>query len=203
MSFALLSAPDGPAPFSLRETLPAGLPNRFSERERLRTLRLSRCSFEYWADPGHPAISLWCESGSHPASGRDSFVYVSGWSYRAGSAASALVPSDYVEILDRLRGGLPPMPEDASGSYIAVVYDGRSGIMAIQPDRLAMRSLYYGGEDGSFAVRAYSTFVAHARSASFDGHSVLSLMRGTHMPLGRTLFSDVHRVMIGGYLTIH
>lgn len=202
MSFALVSAPEGRDATSLHETLPVGLPNRFAEREGLRTVRLSRCSFEYWNGPDHPGVALWCESGAPEPSSDDSFVYVSGWSYRIGSAAEGLRSGDYNEILDRLRRGLPPMPEDASGSYIAVIHDARTGLVAIQPDRWAMRSLYHGGESETFAVSTYSTFVAQARSASFDGQSVLSLMRGTHMPLGRTLFSDVHRVMIGEHLVV-
>jgi hypothetical protein len=205
MGFALSSLAEGPARLSLRDLLPASV-SKYSAESRLQTLRLGQCSAECLTAPDDSTTALWFEprSGGPAESGASpgSFVYVSGWCYRIGATSDSLTQKDYEEILARHRKGLPPVPDDTSGSYVVVAYDHYSGQLVLQPDRWTMRSLYYAEGNGGFAVSTSSTFVADATSAALDGQSVLSLMRGTHMPFGRTMFAGVHRVMCGGYIQV-
>lgn len=161
------------------------------------------CQFRvsYISDDGLAAARLWIEP-DHNEEDR-SFVLVDGWCYRIGHPEQELTEDDLREMLGRLREGLPPVGGDYSGNYVVVACDMRSGRIAVQPDRWAMRGVYYTVRDASFVVGDRSLAVANFASAGIDGHSLLSLVRGTHMPFGRTLFSGVYRIMCGCYLDLH
>jgi hypothetical protein len=104
--------------------------------------------------------------------------------------------------LRRQRNGQPPLDESYGGNFVAVVYDSEREKIVIQPDYWAMSAVYYSSSSEGIVVSNRSAAVASLISASLDGCSILSLLRATHMPFGRTLFSDVHRVMCGCYLEI-
>lgn len=134
-----------------------------------------------------------------------SLVYVLGWCYRieAAEAANAgLTERDYREMIERTRNGLPPVSQDFSGNYVVLVYDRQLRKLAIQPDRWAMQAVYFSVSDKRVTVSNRSIAVASFLSAHFDGHSLLSHLRGVHIPFGRSLFCGVSRVMPGCYLEI-
>jgi hypothetical protein len=145
------------------------------------------------------ASKMWREDSS-AASG--SFVYILGWCYRIGSLGDWPNDRECQEMLHRQRNGLSPLDENYSGNYGVVVYDSEHEEIALQPDHWAMSGVYYSASPKCIAVSNRSTAVASLVFTSLDGYSILSLLRGTHFPFGRTLFSDVHRVMCGCYLKI-
>jgi hypothetical protein len=146
------------------------------------------------------ASKVWREDGP-AASG--SFVYILGWCYRIGSLGDRANDRDCQEILHRQRKGLSPLDDNYSGNYIVVVYDSEHEKIGVQPDHWAMSGVYYSASPKSIAISNRSTAVASLIGTSLDGYSILSMLRGSHFPFGRTLFSDVHRVMCGCYLKIN
>jgi hypothetical protein len=147
------------------------------------------------------ACKLWKEKGSDDSLG--SFVYILGWCYRIGSSEDWPNNNECRDIFYRQRNGQVPLDESYSGNYVVVVYDSERRKIVVQPDHWAMSGVYYSVMPSGIAVSNRSTAVASLVSASLDGYSVLSLLRGTHMPFGRTLFSDIHRVVCGCYLEIN
>jgi hypothetical protein len=148
---------------------------------------------------GSEEAGVWVESVQDCLA---SFVYVMGWCYRISSCGGSLGDSDYREILHRYRHGLPPISEDFSGNFAAVVFDTKQRRIAVQADRWGMEAVYFALREGRIAVSNRSMMVASATCAALDGHSVLSMMRGTHMPFGHSLFAGVRRLMCGSYLDI-
>ncbi len=152
-------------------------------------------------DQGNPrAGGFWTESESEEFKG--SFISVLGWCYRISSAGEGIAGDEVREMMVRLRQGLPPIGEDFGGNFVVVAYDALRRRIAIQPDRWAMGGVYFAQSEKGIAVSNRAIPVASLAGAAFDGCSVLSLMRGTHMPFGRSLFSGVQRLMCGQYLDI-
>jgi hypothetical protein len=131
-----------------------------------------------------------------------SFIYFIGWCYLINSSRENPTDSECWEMLNRYRKGLPPVDDAFSGNYVVIVYDAERGRIAVQPDRWAMNSVYFSVSEKGIIASNRAVAVASLVSASLDGYSIFSLMRGTHMPFGRSLFSGVHRVMCGCYLDI-
>lgn len=146
------------------------------------------------------ASKIWRQTSAGTSSG--SFVYICGWCYRIGSSGGWPDSLECETILQRQRQGLPPLDDSYSGNFVALVYDSERQTIVVQPDHWAMSGVYYSVSPCGIAVSNRSAAVANLVSASLDGYSVMSLLRGTHMPFGRTLFSNVHRVMCGCYLEI-
>jgi len=129
-----------------------------------------------------------------------SFVFLVGWCYRISALSESLSVDDYRELVDRFSADLPPVSDDFGGQFVAVVYDSKRQRLAVQPDRLAMGASYFAGADGEFAASDRALRLASYFGSALDGHSVLSQMRGTHMPFGRTMFAGVRRLMGASYL---
>jgi asparagine synthetase B (glutamine-hydrolysing) len=105
-------------------------------------------------------------------------------------------------MLERFRAGQPPLDDDFGGTFVAVVCDAKRLRLAVQPDRQAMGVCFYAEGNGEFVVSNRALRLASYFQSALDGHSVLSQMRGTHMPFGRTLFAGVRRLMGCAYLEI-
>lgn len=186
---------------ALEEFVPALHQGQTSDRDRTIELKTREFRMVRAARSSSIAQSFWAEEGRSDAT--PSFVYLLGWCYRIGSTHRSLSAEDFRDMLRRHRGGLPPCDEGLSGTYVAVVYDSETGRIAVQPDRWAMRSIYYAVSGARLVVSSRSVAVASVIGAEIDGHSALSLMRNAlHMPLGRSLFAGVHRVLCGCYLAI-
>lgn len=159
------------------------------------------CRVACFGDTNQYACSVWIEHDLEDFQG--SFVYILGWCYRIPSSSEHLTDIEYRGILDRHRRSLPPFDEDFSGNYAGVVYDAKRRRIAVQPDRWAMSSIYFSASERGAVVSNRATFIASLAGACFDGYSAMSLMRGTHMPFGRSLFSRVQRVMGGNHLEVN
>ena len=163
-------------------------------------LECGRVRMVYRAPTRRLAVQVWSEG---PANSQPTAcVYVLGWCYRIGSGADALEPDDHRRFVERHRQGLPPVDDDFSGNYVVVIYDAESGRVSVQPDRWAMSTVFFWESDQGIAVSNRAVAVADNAGAAIDGYSFLSLIRGTHMPFGRSLFLGVHRVLCGQYLSI-
>jgi len=133
---------------------------------------------------------------------RGAFVQIIGWCHRLSASSQSLSPQDYRQILERFRAGKPPLDDDFGGTFVAVVYDAKRQRLAVQPDRLAMGACLYAEENGEFAASNRALRLASYFQNALDGHSILSQMRGTHIPFGRTLFAGVRRLMGSTYLEV-
>jgi hypothetical protein len=163
-------------------------------------LTKDRVRMVYSAPARRLAARIWAEDGLDSESAAT--VYVLGWCYRIGSTSQAVEPEDCREFIERHRRGLPPVDDSFSGNYVVVVFDTRVGRVAIQPDRWALGAAYFWASDRGIAVSSRAAAVANIAGSAFDGYSFLSIVRSTHIPFGRSLFLDVHRVLSGCYLSI-
>ena len=143
---------------------------------------------------------LWVEQ-EHPTAG-GSFVYVSGWCYRSASRADQLTERDLHDVLTRYRDGQPPFTNEYFGHFIAVVHDHITRRIAIASDRSALSAIYFAQEAGAIVVSDRAVPVAGLTGAALDGQSLVALMRGIHIPFGRSLFANVNRMMCGCYLDL-
>lgn len=141
------------------------------------------------------ASRCWKAEESDQPDFQGSFVFVLGWCYRISTFSEQLSADDYRQMVERFRSDLPPLSEDFGGQFVALVYDAKRQRVAIQPDRLAIGASFFREADGEFAASNRALRLANYFSTALDGHSVLSQMRGTHMPFGRTLFAGVRRQM--------
>ncbi len=151
-------------------------------------------------DRGAACCRAWTEDEVPEYAG--SFVYTLGWCYRMSSANNELTALDYREMLRRLRAGMPPASEDYSGNFAVVVFDAQRKRLAVQPDRMAIAGVFFAIRNGEVAVSNRALRVASFCEVPLDGHSILSMMRGTHIPFGRTLFAGVRRLMGATYLEV-
>jgi hypothetical protein len=142
--------------------------------------------------------TLWREKERPEFEG--SFVKIMGWCYRISTCQASLSVEDYRQMLETVRAGKPPLDDDFGGNFVVLAYDAQRQRLAIQPDRLAMGSIFFANENGEFASSNRALRVASYFQTALDGHSVLAQMRGTHLPFGRSMFAGVHRVMGSGYL---
>jgi hypothetical protein len=150
--------------------------------------------------PEDPSCRMWTSRDA--AGGGSSFVYVLGWCYRIGSAAVGLTDEHLSEMLTRHRAGLPPADDETSGNYIVIAYDESSGRLAVQPDQYAMRTVHFAVASDRVTIGNRAALVAAAVGAPFDGHTLLSVLRGAHVPFGRSLFAGVRRILSGCFLTV-
>lgn len=150
-------------------------------------------------DRNSGATSVWKGEGAGPDF-MGSFVQIVGWCYSTSSSTESLRAEDYRQMVERFRVDLPALSDDFGGQFVAVVYDAKRQRLAIQPDRLAMGAAFWGEHNGEFASSNRALRVANYFGSALDGHSVLSQMRGTHMPFGRTLFAGIRRLMGATYL---
>jgi hypothetical protein len=150
--------------------------------------------------PEDPSCRMWKPRDA--AGGGNSFVYVLGWCYRIGSAAVGLTDEHLSEMLTRHRAGLPPADDETSGNYIVIAYDESSGRLAVQPDQYAMRTVHFAVASGRVTIGNRAALVAAAVEAPFDGHTLMSVLRGAHVPFGRSLFGGVRRILSGCFLTV-
>lgn len=151
------------------------------------------------ADSG--ASTFWVEKARPDFQG--SFVQVLGWCYRISSSRDSLAVEDYRQMLDSFRAGQPPLNEDFGGNFVVLVHDAQGQRLAVQPDQLAMGAAFFAENGGEFASSNRALRVASYFHSSLDGHSVLSQMRGTHLPFGRSLFAGVQRLMGATYLDVN
>jgi hypothetical protein len=149
---------------------------------------------------GDPEYRMWTERGRLAAG--ESFVFVLGWCYRIDSPSAVLSDSDLARFLERHRAGEAPADENVSGNYVIVAYDAKARRIAVQPDHDAWSSVFFSQENGHIAVSNRAVLVASLMEASFDGYAILSFLRGTFIPLGRSLFGGVRRILSGCYLEI-
>ena len=143
---------------------------------------------------------IWRESETGPSDLQGCFVLLLGSCYRISESYELPQAQDYRQMLARFRAGAPPLSDDFGGHFVAVVFDAQRQRLAVQPDRLASQACYFAESAAEFAVSNRALRVASYFGAALDGHSVLSHMRGTHMPFGRTLFSGVRRLMGSSYI---
>ena len=144
--------------------------------------------------------TLWTEKEREDYQG--SFVLVMGWCYRISSSRDSLSIDEYRRMLERFRAGMPPLDCNFGGNFVAVCYDAKFQRVAVQPDQLASGGAFFAQADGECAASNRALRVANYFGSALDGHSVLSQMRGTHIPFGRTLFAGVRRLMGATYLQI-
>jgi Asparagine synthase len=146
------------------------------------------------------ASRIWRENEAGPPEFRGSWVLLLGWCYRISTFSESLSAEDYRHMLARFRAGNPPLSDDFGGHFVAVVCDAQHQRLAVQPDRLALMPCFFAEAAGEFAASNRALRLANYFASAMDGHSVLSQMRGTHIPFGRTLFSGVRRLMGASYL---
>jgi hypothetical protein len=158
------------------------------------------CRIACFPGTNDDGYTLWKEK--HKGQINGAFVYTQGWCYRIGATEQKLNETECSEMLVRHRAGAAPAGEDFSGNYGIVVYDPKRARLAIQPDRWAVQSIYFAVSERGVAISDRSAAVASLISASIDGYSLFSLLRGVHMPFGRSLFSGVYRVMCGCFLEV-
>jgi hypothetical protein len=163
-------------------------------------IRLERDGLEGQFQISKRGSRIWKEEAN--SARNDSFVYVAGWCYRISSSEQEVGEGDLAGMLARHRAGLPPADPDFSGNCIVIAYDSGSGRVAVQPDHYGWSAVYFAEEGGRIVISNRAALVAASVEAPFDGYSVMSLLRGTHYPFGRTLFGGVRRVLSGCYLEV-
>jgi hypothetical protein len=156
--------------------------------------------FRYHLPGRDRGCEFWVETGDRTA--RGSFVYVSGWCYRSVNPSNGLTENDYREVLKRHRDGRPPITDDVFGNFFVVVYDHITMRMAIIPDRFALSAIYFAQLGSRIVVSDRAVLVASLMGATLDGQSLVASMRGIHIPFGRSLFTNVNRLMCGCYVDL-
>jgi len=151
-------------------------------------------------DTNDYAYHLWTEQRHNDDNG--SFVYILGWFYCIDADNGELTDNDFRQMLLRHSKGMPPIGAEFGGQYVVVIYDSCTRSIAVQPDRYSLSSVYFASSRNQVVISNRATAVASLSHAPFDGYSVLSMMRGTHPPFNRSLFSGVSRVMPGYYLFV-
>jgi len=139
---------------------------------------------------------IWLEPCGRP--GQDlSFVVVFGWCYRRTSDAPVLSDRDCGSILESHRRREIIDLDDFSGNYCLLSYDHLSSTLWCCSDLWAQQEYYFGADSELVAVGSRAAFVADQLHSPIDGWSYLSMLRGTAVVPGRSVFSGVHRITCG------
>lgn len=145
-----------------------------------------------------PDTFFWQEPNS------ESFVYLQGWCYVNARPLSPLSNAHLANMLDRYRTSNDPIGDDYHGTFHVVIYDSLSGNLLFQPDHAAASPLYFGRDSrGKLVVSNRAILVANEISAAIDGITLMSHLRRLTIPLGRTFFDQVTRLMSGCRLTLN
>lgn len=126
-----------------------------------------------------------------------SLVISFGWSYRTGSQVNELSESDMLAFLHSHRVGAVPDVAVLSGIFCIVSFDHISETLWVCTDMWAQHGYYYGSNADIIVVSSRASVVADLLKAPIDGMSYLALLRGTGIPPGRTLYSNVWRATCG------
>ena len=129
------------------------------------------------------------------------FALVLGWCYRVDGTKPYIDSGDCEAMIDRLRQGLLPLDGGYAGNYVAILYDQSQGRLVVQPDRWAMSGVFYHISEAGLVVSNRPAAIARLVAPAIDGHALLAQMRGTFLPLGRSLFAGIHRLMCGCHLS--
>jgi hypothetical protein len=174
--------------------------HRAVKRVPVARIREEGLQMTFGVPEGDPEYRMWTERGRLAAG--ESFVFVLGWCYRIDSSSPSLSDSDLTRFLERHRAGEAPADENVSGNYVIIAYDAKTKRIAVQPDHDAWSSVFFSQENGHIAVSNRAVLVASLMESPLDGYAILSFLRGTFIPLGRSLFGGVRRILSGCYLEI-
>jgi hypothetical protein len=139
--------------------------------------------------------AIYMESGHSPTA--RSLVVSFGWCYRTGSRVNELTEADMSGLLHSHRSGAAPDVAALGGIFCTLSYDHLSESVWICTDMWAQHGYYYGSTSDIVVVSSKASIVADLLRAQMDGMSYLALLRGTGIPPGRTLYSNVWRVTCG------